>query len=65
MKPMTSYPISVQIEAQSSEQAKELAHAAITMMRVVKNHTSAKEFCTMVKKVVDNPALIKKAMFFL
>ncbi|MCL2028768.1 MAG: hypothetical protein FWG79_09840 [Bacteroidales bacterium] len=64
-KTMNKYPFNVQIEAQNEQQAKDLLNAALTMMKVVKNHTSAKEFCTMVKKVTDNPSLIQKAMFFL
>ncbi len=65
MKTTSNFSFNVQIEAQSPEQAKDLLNAALTMMKVVKNHTSAKEFCTMVKKVTDNPSLIKKAMLFL
>jgi hypothetical protein len=65
MKPMSNYPFNVQIEAQSPEQAKELLNSALLMMKVVKNHTSAKEFCTMVKKIVETPSLIKKAMLFI
>ena len=62
---MTNFPFNVQIEAESQEQAKELLTAALTMMRVAKNHTSAKEFCSMVKKITDKPSLIKQAMCFL
>gem|GEM_PF-3194701 len=65
MKTTSNFPFNVQIEAQNQEQAKDLLNAALTMMKVVKNHTSAKEFCTMVKKITDNPSLIKKAMLFL
>ena len=65
MKTLTNYPFNVQIEAQSPEQAKELLNAALSMMKVVKGHTSAKEFCTLVKKVVETPSLIKKAMLFI
>jgi len=65
MKQTTNFPFTVQIEAQDQQQAKELLNAALTMMKVVKNHTSANEFCTMVKKVTDNPSLIKRAMLFL
>jgi hypothetical protein len=65
MKTMNNYQFNVNVDAQTPEQAKELLNAALTMMKVVKNHTSAKEFCTMVKKVTDNPSLIKKAMMFL
>jgi hypothetical protein len=65
MKQANNYPFSVQVEAQTPQQARELLNAALTMMKVVKNHTSANEFCSMVKKVTDNPSLIKKAMLFL
>ncbi|MCL2682236.1 MAG: hypothetical protein FWE63_01965 [Bacteroidales bacterium] len=62
---MNNYPFNVQIEAQSPQQAKELLNSALLLMIIATKQTTPDDFCSMVKKVVEKPSLIKKAMLFM
>ena len=65
MKTLTNYRFTVQIEAETQEQAKELVNSALSMIEVVRENASTDDFCLLAKKVTEKPSLIKKAMLFI
>ena len=62
---MQKFDFSVQIEAESREQAREVLLSMFDIMKTVRKETGTKDFIDFARKLKEKPALIKKAKMFI